>query len=246
MPPYKPPNYNEEDVSDKPLWVQDQPLLTDPYAEGWPMAKYCREMLGVDWMTKQIVDELAAENRLDNTLLVFTADNGSHWGIHRIGQKKLTPYSAPVPLYMSWPDRWGNQQHEITESVSNIDLAPTFCALAGSCTLGPYPTGQSMPDGKSLLPILDDPRGDGIARDAVLEAAFSGRRTWHGTRTSPDSELGWWHYVEWEDGSVELYDLVADPWEMDSQHQNPDLAAVRAQLSARLAELWAEGRIDPV
>ena len=103
MPVYKPPNYNEEDVSDKPLWVQEQPLLTGAYVDGWPMSHYCREMLGIDWLTKVIVDELEAEGRLDNTLLVFTADNGSHWGIHRIGQKKLTPYATPVPLYMSWP-----------------------------------------------------------------------------------------------------------------------------------------------
>ena len=243
MASYKPPNYNEADVSDKPPYVQKQPLLTDPYADGWPMDGYCREMLGIDWLAEQVVDELAAQGRLENTLLVFTADNGSHWGIHRLGQSKLTPYAAPIPLYMSWPAEWGISQYEVSHVVSNIDLAPTFCALAGSCTLERYPTGQSVPDGKSLLPILNEPATGGIARGGVLESGFAGARTWHGIRTSPDTDIGFWHYVEWADGSVELYDLVADPWEMDSQHSNPKLASVKAELAQRLADLWAEGRV---
>jgi arylsulfatase A-like enzyme len=206
------------------------------------MEGYCREMLGIDWLTEQVVEELAAEDRLNNTLLVFTADNGTHWGIHRIGQKKLTPYATPVPLYMSWPAMWGHAQYEVSDAVSNIDLAPTFCALAKRCDLGPYPTGQDKPDGKSLLPILKTPSGPGISRVGVLEAAFTGRREWRAVRTSPDSELGNWHYAEWADGSVELYDLDADPWELESQHANPDLNGIKAQLAARLADLWAEGR----
>jgi arylsulfatase A-like enzyme len=242
MPRYKPPNYNEADVSDKPPWVQKQPLLTDSYANGWPMVRYCREMLGIDWMVKQVTAELSAEGRLSNTLLVFTADNGSHWGIHRIGQKKLTPYSAPVPLYMSWPAMWGSARHEIGDAVSNIDLAPTFCTLAASCTLGPYPTGQAQPDGKSLVPILNEPAGPGIARQGVLESAFGGERKWHGIRTTPDSDLGNWHYIQWADGSRELYDLDVDPFELENRAGNAAYAEIRKVLAGRLAALWAEGR----
>ncbi len=242
MPRYKPPNYNEADVSDKPPWVQSQPLMTGAKATGWPMVGFCHEMLGIDWLAKQVIDELAVEGRLDNTLLVFTADNGMTWGIHRIGQHKLTPYAAPVPLYMSWKAKWGTDQHEVTDAVSNIDLAPTFCALAGSCHLGPYPTGQTDPDGTSLLPILNDPGGSGLARKGVLESAFNGDRKWHAIRTSPDSDIGFWHYVEWFDGSRELYDLNADPFELTNQASNPAYATVKASLKTKLANLWAEGR----
>jgi len=206
------------------------------------MAGYCREMLGIDWMAKQVIDELQSEGRLDNTLLVFTADNGSHWGIHRLGQKKLTPWSAPVPLYMSWPAKWGSQQYEVTDAVSNIDMAPTFCALAGSCSLGPYPTGQSEPDGRSLVPILDDPTGPGLARVGVLESALLELRNWHAIRTSPDADIGFWHYVEWKNGFVELYNQVTDPFELENQASNPSLAGVRSDLSDKLAALFAEGR----
>ena len=242
FPRYKPPSYNEQDVSDKPAFVQDLPRFTGSLANGWPMAGYCREMLGIDWMAKQVIDELQSEGRLDNTLLVFTADNGSHWGIHRLGQKKLTPWSAPVPLYMSWPAKWGSQQYEVTDAVSNIDMAPTFCALAGSCSLGPYPTGQSEPDGRSLVPILDDPTGPGLARVGVLESALLELRNWHAIRTSPDADIGFWHYVEWKNGFVELYNQVTDPFELENQASNPSLAGVRSDLSDKLAALFAEGR----
>jgi arylsulfatase A-like enzyme len=241
MPPWDPPNYNEADVSDKPLFVQKQPLL--PYPDGWPMAGYCTEMLGVDLAFKQIVDELQAEGRLDNTLLVMTADNGMTWGQHRLGQRKLTPYATPVPLYMSFPARWGSEPRKITDWASNIDLAPTLCDLTGpSCTLGPYPTGQTHPDGISLLPLLDDPDAQATGRDAVLETAFSTGRTWQGLRTSPFNPLGEWHYVEWSDGFRELYNLVDDPWELQNLASDPQYAHLRSQLSARLAQLFAEGR----
>ena len=96
MPPWDPPNYNEADVSDKPAVIQTLPV--QPYADGWPMVTYCQEMLGVDRAVGQVIGELPAENRLDNTLLMFTADNGMTWGQHRLGQQKSWPYATPAAL----------------------------------------------------------------------------------------------------------------------------------------------------
>jgi len=92
FPPYNPPNYNEADVSDKPTGIQELPLLLDP--AGWPMVRNCEAMLGVDRAVGQVVDELEAQGRLHNTLLLFTADNGIAWGAHRLGQNKMWPYRA--------------------------------------------------------------------------------------------------------------------------------------------------------
>jgi arylsulfatase A-like enzyme len=47
---------------------------------------------------------------------------------------------------MSWPAGLGTHAREVSELVSNIDLAPTFCDLGG-CALGPYPTGHDMYSG---------------------------------------------------------------------------------------------------
>ncbi len=135
---------------------------------------YCEEMLGVDAAVGEILDELSAENRLDNTLLVFTADNGMAWGQHRLGQSKEVPYATPVPLYVRWPAaHWGDTPQTKSEIVSDIDYAPTFCALAGpSCVLGPFARGSAGPDGRSLVPLLNGDATD-LGRDAVLEESYS-------------------------------------------------------------------------
>lgn len=242
MQPWWTPSYNEADVSDKPAYIRATPLLTDP--AGWPMAAYCREMFGFDEMVKQVTDELEAQGRLDNTLLVFTADNGMVWGAHRL-QNKAVPYATPVPLYMTWPDRWGTAPKTVSEFVSNIDLAPTFCAVGG-CTLGPYPTGQEHADGVSLLDLVDD--GKGLGRDALLEQlpvrnGDKGGPTWAAVRTTSTSPLGLWHYVEYETGERELYDLQADPHELNNKAGNASLAAVQAALATRLNQLLSEGRV---
>ena len=225
MPPWKPDNYNEADVSDKPPFVQAQPLLTE--TNGWPMQTYCREMLGIDWLADTVIDELRAQDRLDNTLLVFTADNGSTWGEHRIGQRKLTPYATPVPLYMWWSGSAASGPAVVDDVVSNIDLAPTFCDLAETCVLGPYGTGQTEPDGISLVPLLDGSVSD-LSRNAVLESSWTGERIWQGLRTTgvnswtkPTNPRGRWHYVEWIDGFRELYDLATDPCAAGEPRRRP-------------------------
>ena len=237
MPAWRPPSYDEADVSDKHPYVRAQPRLTA--SAGWPMGGYCREMLGVDWLVDLVTDELAAQGRLDNTLLVFTADNGSTWGAHRLAQKKLVPYATRVPLYMWWPSQLGTLAKRIGEPVSNIDLGPTFCEIAG-CRMGPYPTSEGGPDGTSLLPLITG-AADSLERQGVLETAWSGTRTWAAVRTGESDPLGAWHYVAWKDGFRELYELESDPWQLENRASDTSLSAIRAALAKRLAELRHEG-----
>lgn len=241
MAPWKPPNYNEEDVSDKPTYVRNLPLL--PEADGWPMVTMCEEMLGVDWLVTQVTDELRADGRFDNTVFVFTADNGMGWGQHRLGEVKQVPYATPVPLYFSWPSQWRGPR-SVDDVVSNIDLAPTFCALGG-CTLGPYPGGQTKPDGISLKPVLDG-SATNTGRGAVLEVSYA-KHIWAALRTNASSPLGRWHYIENASGFVELYDPVSDPYELTNRGSDRSLADLRTQLSHRLGQLLQEGRVatDP-
>ena len=237
MPPWNPPSYNEADVSDKPAYIRSFPLL--PYPDGYPMDGYCREMLGIDWATKTVIDELRNEGRLENSLLIFTADNGVTWGEHRVGRKKFVPYSSPVPLYMWWPARWTNIPRDIDDLVSNIDIAPTLCAIAG-CQMGPFPTGQQHSDGVNLLPLLDGDQGH-LARTAVLESVWENDvRNWRGVRTAANDPLGAWHYVEWAGGEEELYDLTADPWELVNLANQSPVAAVQSELDQKLAALLGE------
>jgi hypothetical protein len=162
------------------------------------------------------------------------------WGAHRIGQDKSLPYTTPLPLYMSWPGRWGSDPRQITDVTSNIDLAPTFCALAG-CTLGSYPAGQQRADGSSLLPLLDGEVAS-LARKSVLETNWESGKRWTAIRTGFNNRLlGPWHYVEHSTGEKELYDLTADPWELHNQANNSSLSSVQEALRQRLDRLRNEG-----
>jgi len=201
-------------------------------------------MLGVDRAVGQVIDELEAEGRLDNTLLVFTADNGMAWGAHRIPQNKIWPYTTPVPLVMRWPAAgWGTVPAEIDEVVSNIDLAPTFCDLAGpTCVLGPFAHGNDVPDGKSLVPLITG-AAPNLGRDAVLEAYYNlDSMSYAALRTTAAFDpVARWHYIEHVNGERELYDLVADEWELDNVISVPGHADLVATLHDRLAELRVEG-----
>jgi arylsulfatase A-like enzyme len=241
MPPWNPPNYNEADVSDKPPAIQALPV--QPYPDGWPMVTYCEEMLGVDRAVGQVVNELAYEGRLDNTLLVFTADNGMAWGQHRLGQQKQWPYATPLPLYMRWPAaHWGDTPQTISEIVSDIDYAPTFCELADTCELGPFSRGSTSADGRSLVSLLNGDATD-VGRDAVLEESYSsGSNSWSGLRTTELFDpAARWHYIEYVNGFRELYDSINDPWELNNLASDPAHADLIATLHTRLAQLRLEG-----
>ena len=240
MQRWNPPNFNEADVSDKPAEIQALPLLTQ--TGGWPMVRYCEEMLGIDKAVGQVVAALDATGRLDNTVLVFTADNGIAWGAHRLGQQKIYPYTTPVPLYMSWPARWA--AGKVTDPVTNIDLAPTFCDLA-ACTLNNYPAGQTAPDGVSLLPLLSGTAAN-LGREGLLEVSYlASRATWQAVRTTALYEGGLWHYVEYSTGERELYDVAADPYELENLAGIAGYEARIADLAALLDELRQEGVVVP-
>jgi hypothetical protein len=119
------------------------------------------------------------------------------------------------------------------------------------CTLGPYPTGQTKPDGISFLALMDGTVST-LRRDAVLDELpekVNGIPVWNAVSTTTFSSLGLWHYVEYPaTGEKELYDVSrgpcwlwtggsGDPCELQNRIGDSSLAQVRAALAARLAEL---------
>jgi arylsulfatase A-like enzyme len=223
--PWAGPAYDEADVSDKPAWVQALPRLPEP---AYDLRTRCEQTMGVDWAVGEVVAALEETGRLDDTLLVLTSDNGYLVGDHRI-EDKLVPYSTPVPLYLRWPSRWGDGARTIGEPVSNVDLAPTFCALAG-CDMGDV-------DGLDLTPLLDG-AVDALDRRFIYEEYLHPKRerpAWYGLRTTggyaPDAR---WAYTEYDTGEVELYDLVADPWQLENLAATPGHAVVRDDLARML------------
>ena len=130
---------------------------------------------------------------------------------------------------------------------SSIDLAPTFCAIAG-CRMGPFPTGQATADGISLVPVM---LGGAVPpRTALLSAMLEGNPitgmpAWTAVTTYAGHPLGRWHYIRWHTGRRELYDLAADPWEVHDVSQDAAYAPVRKALERLRRELTTEGRHRP-
>ena len=218
-----PPSFDEQDVSDKPSFVRSRSLLrsggTAVIAQRYRLR--LESLLAVDEAVAQIVQALAASGELDDTVIVFTSDNGFMHGEHRIPNGKVVVYepSVRVPLILRGPGIPAGTH--LSQPVSNIDLAPTFAALAGAKLLRKV-------DGRSLLPLFRD-RGLHWGRDLLEEAG--GNAGFEAIRTPR------YLYAEYGNGERELYDLVRDRDELVSRHEDPAYAAVRLELARRLAVL---------
>ena len=129
---WRPPNYDEADVSDKPAYIRNQPRMdaaASARIDEFRRSQYA-SLLAVDRAVGTIVDALEQTGRLSNTLIVFTSDNGMLWGEHRWATK-LVPYeeSIHVPFIVRFDPMIGSPRED-EHLVVNIDLAPTFAELA--------------------------------------------------------------------------------------------------------------------
>jgi arylsulfatase A-like enzyme len=225
----KPPSFNERDVSDKPSWVRQRPLLSATKING--MKAHYRERLeslqAVDEMVGNIVNTLKAQGKMRNTYIVFTSDNGYHIGQHRLGTSKTTAYEEDirVPYIVRGPGVPAGRT--LDHMVLNNDIAPTFAQLGGV-------SAPSFVDGRSLVPLLGSaapPLSDW--RDQFLveqyhpqyqAPAYKALRTKYRT------------YVRYADGGRELYNLTKDPYELNSRHRTAD-SALLSSLNTRLSTL---------
>jgi len=244
LPPWRPPSYNEPDVSDKPAWVQalapqNSADLDQVRIDQLEMLQAVDEAIGGN-STLGIVGIMEHLRNLgidDDTLVVYFTDNGWYWGEHRL-RAKNNPYEEAIrsPMLVRYPKLAPLKRTE-TDFALNIDLAPTFAELAG---VG-VPIAH---DGDSLVRILD-----GTApswRTDFLSESWPGSHPW-----ALVHEAGW-KYIEIPEtpGSptttfeVELYDLVNDPYEETNVASDPGNAARVAAMATRLRELRPNWPID--
>jgi len=215
-----PGSFNEADVSDKPAAIRNRPLLTtariNNIRENYQQR--LESLLAVDEAVAQIVNQLAAIGKLDQTYIIFTSDNGFMHGEHRVPQGKVVLYepSIRVPLIIRGPNIPAGQHR--SQFVENIDIAPTIVDATDA------QPGRVM-DGTSLLRFAKDPILHS-GRDLLLETP-----TYAAIR-SPN-----WLYAEHVTGEKELYNLARDRDELSSLHNDLSLAAVRTNLATRLARL---------
>ncbi len=216
---------------------QDRPDASQASIEYESMLKALDDSVG------QVTDELRALGLADNTVIIFTSDNGSAEGVAPIdalsrGSKgELYDGGLRVPLIIHLPGAPGGRTSD--EPVIGMDVAPTLVELTGA-----EPAGF---DGESLLPILrhtDTTRRATLKRDAIYWHFPHYQRRGKAGVPAGAVRAGDWKLIErFEDNSLELYDLKTDPQEQTNRAPDkPDLArslhekllAWRAQVGAKM------------
>jgi arylsulfatase A-like enzyme len=169
--------------------------------------------------TRNLLKQGGTTGVLDNTVIIFTSDNGYHFGEHRIPEGKRFIYerSARVPLLIRGPGFPAGVVRD--QLVMNVDVPATILDLADASP------GRAL-DGLSLLPFAED-GGYGAERPIVIETV----RRYFALRTPK------WVYVEYKDGQKELYDMIADPDQLQNVVGKSAYAGVRSELAAKLAQL---------
>lgn len=202
------------------------------------MRDYAKVVKSLDDNVGRVLDYLDANGLSDNTLVVYTSDQGFYMGEHGWFDKRfIYEESLRTPLVMRFPKNY-SRKGDIGEMVQNIDLAPTFLELAGA----------DVPEdihGVSLLPLF---RGEHPADwRKSLYYHFYEYPAEHmvmrhfGVRTERYKLA---HFYNDED-FFELYDLETDPHEMNNLYGKEGYEEITDSLKAELYRLQ-EQYDDPV
>ncbi|MFD9890383.1 sulfatase [Amycolatopsis sp. NPDC059027] len=210
--------------SNPPQWLAGRTPLTDKEKSviDTGFRKRAQAVQAVDRMVGSLRDTLTKAGVADDTLVVFSSDNGFHMGEYRLNPGKMTAFDTDihVPLIVAGGAKLGvGANKTISNPVENIDLAPTFEKLAGLTPaadvdghdLMPLLTGQPVPDGRTTA-LIEHHGPDFDASDPDKPGKNSGNpATYEALRTVD------YTYVEYTtDGSAEFYDRTADPDELNN------------------------------
>jgi uncharacterized sulfatase len=203
---------------------------------GQTMAAY---YASVSFMDAQVGVLLAALDRLklwDNTIVVFHSDHGYHLGEHGGLWHKMCLFeeTTRVPLIVAAP---GKKMGVVSPRlVELVDLYPTLAEVCGL-------KQPAELEGTSFVPLLNDPdrnwkaaafivvsRGKNVSATRALDSAHMGRTI----------ITDRWRFTEWHDGTSELYDDAADPYEYANLANVSSQSAKRDELSKMLHGGWQQ------
>jgi len=194
------------------------------------MKDYLRCVKSVDDSVGRILDELKKEGLEDNTIVIYSSDQGFFNGEHGWFDKRwIYEESIHMPFIVRWPGvvKPGTR---FTPFIQNIDYAETFVDMAG----GKVPEGLH---GHSLVPIL---RGEtpGDWRKSVYyhyyqEPSHNVARH-YGVRTDRYTLAFFYDKGEWE-----LFDNQKDPMQLRNVYAEPEYAKTVVELKAELNRLRA-------
>lgn len=230
------------DLSDKPMWVkQTSELKLFEYRLGkskidetnLKYQDYLETLVAVDRMINSIINKIEDLGIMNNTIIIFTSDNGVMMGEHGLFDKGIAyEESIQVPLVIKIPGASPSISKELV--AMNLDVPATIFDIANI-------TYDS--DGLSLVPLLNG-SSDKWRNDILLECGgylrwwrrkfgidFDGLGFWSAVRTKN------WKYIAHPTGEEELYHLSTDPHEEENLANNSSYINEKIRLSQRLEEL---------
>lgn len=184
------------------------------------LTHYYAGVTQTDAQVGRLMDAMDRLKLWDKTIVVFVGDHGYHLGERGWWNKNtLFDRSCRTPFLLVAP---GVKPGVCKSLVEFLDIYPTVTELCGL----PVPASVK---GKSLQPLLADPTK--TIHDSVVTHVTRGPKlVGFGLKTDR------WHYIQWSDGHVELYDHTTDPEEWHNLGTEPAHAKTLAELKTKLAE----------
>lgn len=240
-------SFNEDDMSDKPGWMQKIKRNAEP-AQRVLFNEKLAALKAVDDMVGRLFDTLVETGKLLDTVIVFTSDNGYQYGSHRLVQKG-TLYEEAIRVPLMVRGRAQALPRSAAQWVLNTDWAPTIAEYGGAQPRIPV-------DGRSLVSLIDGVPPPIWRQSILLERPFDGAgdqvaypyaavRTQDpglaGTADKPGATV----YAQTTDPltniltDLELYDLRSDPLQLTSLHNSSQPRRIRqmSQLQQKLDQL---------
>ncbi|MBL7077456.1 MAG: sulfatase [Kiritimatiellae bacterium] len=195
---------------------------------------YLRVVAAIDQNVGRLLDWLDASGLAENTIVIYSSDQGFYLGEHGWSDKRLMyEESLGMPFVIRWPGRIKPGQR-IDAMIQNIDYAPTFLDIAG----------LDIPDdiqGKSLVPLFDGkaPRNwrDSIYYHYYHSGAYNLPKI-EGVRDDRYKLIRYYDHPCLKLGEQwELFDLKRDPQEMKSEYDNPEYQRVKKKMLRELNKL---------
>jgi len=252
--PYEPPDPYDRDATGRKLHVDydlDQLLIGNytltPSALRDTLALYDGEIQYMDQNVGELLDFIRKAGWMDDTIVILTSDHGESFGEHNHWEHSRVLYEdvLHVPFIMRLPRGQMAGRHEKDIVAQPTDILPTVLAVTG------IETPREV-EGRNLLALLEgrEPasalRSGGLAF-AELDRNVDWPRRWGARfdRSLTAVRAGNWKYIRSSEGDEELYDLVADPGELQNLAAKESdtvttmrrlMESWRASLSARQEE----------
>ena len=202
------------------------------------MRDYAKVVKSVDDNVGRVLDYLEANGLKENTLVVYTSDQGFYMGEHGWFDKRfMYEESFRTPLVMSLPEGF-DRKGDIEEMVQNIDYAPTFLELAG----------VEVPEdihGESIVPLLKGEKPATWRKSLYYHyyefPAVHMVKRHYGVRTERYKLIHFYNDIDvWE-----LYDLQEDPKELNNLYGKEGYDQITKELMQELKKLQ-EQYDDPI